>query len=64
MKNRIIKMCLLLAVLAFSVSEADAQAKKPNRTTKKRTTTTKKAVLPIRLIMQPMQPLPLHLWTR
>jgi gliding motility associated protien GldN len=42
MKNRIIKMCLLLAVLAFSVSEADAQAKKPNRTTKKRTTTTKK----------------------
>ena len=42
MKNRIIKLCLLLTVLTFTVAEADAQAKKPNRTTKKRTTTTKK----------------------
>lgn len=42
MKNRIIKLCLLLTVLTFAVAEADAQAKKPNRTTKKRTTTTKK----------------------
>jgi len=42
MKNRIIKMCLLLTVLTFAVAEADAQAKKPNRTTKKRTTTSKK----------------------
>lgn len=41
MKNRIIKLCLLLTVMAFSVAEADAQAKKPNRPAKKRTTTKK-----------------------
>lgn len=41
MKNRIIKMCLLLTVLAFSVAQADAQTK-PKRTTQKRGTTTKK----------------------
>ncbi len=42
MKNRIIKLCLLLTVMAFATVEADAQAKKPSRTTKKRPTTTKK----------------------
>jgi gliding motility associated protien GldN len=42
MKNRIIKLCLLLTVMAFATAEADAQAKKPSRTTKKRTTTAKK----------------------
>ncbi len=46
MKNRIIKLCLLLTVMAFATVEADAQAKKPSRTTKKRPTTTRKVVLP------------------
>jgi len=42
MKNRIIKLCLLLAVVfAVSIESADAQ-QKPTRTTTKRTTTTKK----------------------
>jgi hypothetical protein len=31
MKNRIIKLCLLLTVLTFTVAEADAQAKKPKK---------------------------------
>ncbi len=39
MKNRIIKLCLLLTVMAFATVDADAQAKKPNRPAKKRTTT-------------------------
>jgi hypothetical protein len=43
MKNRIIKLCLLLAVLAFSVETVDAQQKKPVRKTTKRTTTKKPA---------------------
>lgn len=41
MKNRIIKMCLLLAVLAFTAGAADAQAKKPVRKSSKRTTAKK-----------------------
>ena len=42
MKNRIFKMCMLLAVLAVgSVDSAEAQTKKPVRKTTKRTTTTK-----------------------
>ncbi|AXY77246.1 gliding motility protein GldN [Paraflavitalea soli] len=41
MKNRIIKLCLLLTVMAFATVEADAQAKKPNRPAKKRPPTTK-----------------------
>jgi gliding motility associated protien GldN len=39
MKNRIIKLCLLLTVMAFVTVDADAQAKKPNRPAKKRPTT-------------------------
>jgi len=42
MKNRIIKLCLLVAVLAMAAPEVDAQTKKPVRKTTKRTTTTKK----------------------
>lgn len=42
MKNRIIKLCLLLTVMAFATVEADAQAKKPVRNTKKRPPATKK----------------------
>ncbi|MGN6416679.1 MAG: gliding motility protein GldN [Pseudobacter sp.] len=42
MKNRIIKLGMLLLVLTFVATEVDAQAKKPNRTAKKRTTTAKK----------------------
>ncbi len=40
MKNRIIKLILLVVVMAVATQQADAQAKK--RTTKKRTTTSKK----------------------
>lgn len=40
MKNRIIKLCLLLTVMACTVTEVDAQAKK--RTSTKRPTTAKK----------------------
>ena len=43
MKNRIIKLGLLLTVMAVFVESADAQTKKPNRTAKKRTTTNKTA---------------------
>ena len=39
MKNRIIKLGLLLTVMAVFVGTADAQTKKPNRPAKKRTTT-------------------------
>jgi gliding motility associated protien GldN len=42
MKNRIIKLILLVVVLAVATQDVDAQAKK-KRTTTKRTTTTKKA---------------------
>lgn len=42
MKNRLIKLGMLLLVLTFVAAEVDAQAKKPNRTAKKRTTTAKK----------------------
>lgn len=42
MKNRIIKLCLLLTVMAFVTVEADAQAKKPNRPVKKRPTSSVK----------------------
>lgn len=38
MKNRIIRLCLLTLVLGFLVESADAQQKKPTRSTKKRTT--------------------------
>ena len=41
MKNRIFKLCLLVAVLGL-FSEVSAQQKKPNRPTQKRTTTPKK----------------------
>ena len=39
MKNRIIKLCLLVTVLAVFVGNADAQTKKPLRKSTKRTTT-------------------------
>ncbi|MFT3825733.1 MAG: gliding motility protein GldN [Chitinophagaceae bacterium] len=39
MRNRIIKLCLLLAVLTVSAEAVNAQAKKPSRPAKKRTTT-------------------------
>lgn len=42
MKNRIIKMCLLLVVLAFAVEAVDAQTKKPVRKKTVRKTTAKK----------------------
>ena len=42
MKNRLIKLGMLLLVLTFVATEVDAQAKKPNRTAKKRTSTAKK----------------------
>jgi len=35
MKNRIIKLCLLLTVMVFTANLADAQVKKPNRPAKK-----------------------------
>jgi gliding motility associated protien GldN len=41
MKNRIIKLCLLLTVLAFSAEAVDAQTKKPVRKSAKRTTAKK-----------------------
>jgi gliding motility associated protien GldN len=41
MKNRIIKLCLLLAVLTVTVETVDAQNKKPVRKTTKRSTTKK-----------------------
>lgn len=42
MKNRLIKLGMLLAVLAFVSTEVDAQAKKPVRKKSTRTTTAKK----------------------
>ena len=39
MKNRIIKLCLLVTVMAVFVENADAQTKKPLRKSTKRTTT-------------------------
>lgn len=42
MKNRIIKLCLLLTVLAFTATTVDAQVKKPKRTATKRSATAKK----------------------
>lgn len=42
MKNRIIKLCLLLTVLAFTATTVDAQVKKPKRTATKRAATAKK----------------------
>ena len=44
MKNRIIKFCLLAAVLTVVTETADAQAKKPVRSSTKRTTTKKSTV--------------------
>lgn len=41
MKNRIIRLCLLVLVLGVLVDSADAQQKKPTRSTKKRTTAKK-----------------------
>ena len=41
MKNRIIKMCLLVAVLAICAGNADAQTNAKKRTSKKRTTAKK-----------------------
>jgi len=43
MKNRIIKLCLLLTVMAFTANTVEAQAKKPVRKAAKRTTTKKGA---------------------
>ncbi|HTE23161.1 type IX secretion system ring subunit PorN/GldN [Flavitalea sp.] len=43
MKNRIIKLGLLLTVMAVFVGSADAQTKKPNRPVKKRATANKTA---------------------
>jgi gliding motility associated protien GldN len=43
MKNRIIRLCLLVAAMAVFTETVDAQTKKPNRSSKKRTTTTKKS---------------------
>ena len=42
MKNRIIKLCLLLTVTAFIAGSVDAQTKKPVRKSAKRTTVKKK----------------------
>jgi gliding motility associated protien GldN len=42
MKNRIIRLCLLVLVLGLLVESADAQQRKPSRSSKKRTTATKK----------------------
>ncbi len=42
MKNRIIKLCLLLTVLALGTATVDAQTKKPNRSKTVRKTTAKK----------------------
>src|SRR5689334_19942482 len=44
MKNRIIKLCLLLTVLAFTATTVDAQTK-PKRTATKRTATKKKSTV-------------------
>ena len=41
MKNRIIKLCLLLTVMAFIAVSVDAQTKKPARKSTKRTTAKK-----------------------
>src|SRR5687767_8800720 len=41
MKNRIIKLCLLLTVMAFTASTVEAQNKKPVRKAAKRTTAKK-----------------------
>src|SRR5690242_21805158 len=45
MKNRIIKLCLLLTVMVFTANFADAQAKKPNRPAKKRAGAVKKSTV-------------------
>jgi gliding motility associated protien GldN len=45
MKNRIIKLCLLLTVMVFTANLADAQAKKPNRPAKKRAGAVKKSTV-------------------
>jgi len=45
MKNRIIKLCLLLTVMVFTANIADAQAKKPNRPAKKRAGAVKKSTV-------------------
>lgn len=45
MKNRIIKFCLLAAVLTVVAETADAQAKKPVRNSTKRNTTAKKSTV-------------------
>jgi gliding motility associated protien GldN len=45
MKNRIIKLCLLLTVLAFTATTVDAQTKKPVRKSAKRTTVKKKGTV-------------------
>lgn len=42
MKNRIIRLCLLVLVLGLMVESADAQQKKPSRSTKKRSAPAKK----------------------
>lgn len=42
MRNRIVKLCLLLAVLTVSAEAVNAQAKKPLRSSQKRTTPAKK----------------------
>ena len=44
MKNRIIKLCLLLTVLAFTATTVDAQTK-PKRTATKRSATKKKSTV-------------------
>ncbi len=42
MRNRIVKLCLLLAVLTVSAEAVNAQAKKPSRSSQKRPTPAKK----------------------
>jgi gliding motility associated protien GldN len=45
MKNRIIKLCLLLTVMVFTANLADAQVKKPYRPAKKRAGAAKKTAV-------------------
>lgn len=45
MKNRIIKLCLLLTVMVFTATVVDAQTKKPNRPKSKRSGAVKKSTV-------------------
>ncbi len=62
MKNRIIKLCLLLTVMAFATVEVDAQVKKPNRPAKSgQLLLSLKVVMPAGITMLRTMQQPLHL---